>query len=58
MLFQKHVQPFSPINGGRQGSGFEGGNLQRPYVQSMESLEVGEKGKPSNRSQGGLNSVM
>lgn len=25
----------------------EGGNLQRPNVQSMESLEVEEKSKPS-----------
>lgn len=30
--FQKDVHPFSPINRGRLGSGFEGGNLQRPSV--------------------------
>lgn len=39
-----------PINGVRRGSGFEGGNLQRPGVQSIEALEVGREGKPSTEA--------
>lgn len=42
--FQKDVQPLSPVNGGKLGLGFEGGNLQKPSFQVLgpdgKSLEV------------------
>lgn len=56
------MQLFSPINGGKLGSGFEEGHLQRPGKPStgtnLKALEVQGKRVGLQQKQSGLNSVI